>query len=99
MKPASIFINTARGGIHNEADLVAALQQGQIWGAGLDVTNPEPMKPDNPLLNMPTVAVLPHIGSATAGTRNAMSRIAAQNLIAALEGKPVPNPVNHIYPL
>ena len=99
MKPSAIFINTARGGIHNETDLVAALQQGQIWGAGLDVTNPEPMKADNPLLNMPTVAVLPHIGSATMDTRNAMSRIAAQNLVAAFEGKPVPNPVNHIYSL
>jgi lactate dehydrogenase-like 2-hydroxyacid dehydrogenase len=99
MKPGAIFINTARGGIHNEADLLAALQQGQIWGAGLDVTNPEPMKADNPLLNMPTVAILPHIGSATLETRNAMSRIAAQNVIAAFEGKPVPNPVNHIYSL
>lgn len=99
MKPSGIFINTARGGIHNEADLLAALQQGQIWGAGLDVTNPEPMKADNPLLNMPTVAILPHIGSATLETRNAMSRIAAQNVIAAFEGKPVPNPVNHIYSL
>lgn len=99
MKPNAIFINTARGGIHNEADLLAALQQGQIWGAGLDVTNPEPMKADNPLLNMPTVAILPHIGSATLETRNAMSRIAAQNVIAAFEGKPVPNPVNHIYSL
>lgn len=99
MKPGAIFINAARGGIHNETDLLAALQQGQIWGAGLDVTNPEPMKADNPLLNMPTVAVLPHIGSATLETRNAMSRIAAQNVIAAFEGKPVPNPVNHIYSL
>ncbi|HEY9256859.1 D-glycerate dehydrogenase [Chitinophaga sp.] len=99
MKPGAIFINTARGGIHNEADLLAALQQGQIWGAGLDVTNPEPMKADNPLLDMPTVAILPHIGSATLETRNAMSRIAALNVIAAFEGKPVPNPVNHIYSL
>ena len=99
MKPNAIFINTARGGIHNEADLLAALQQGRIWGAGLDVTNPEPMKADNPLLNMPTVAILPHIGSATLETRNAMSRIAALNVIAAFEGTPVPNPVNHIYSL
>lgn len=99
MKPSAIFINAARGGIHNETDLIAALQQGHIWGAGLDVTNPEPMKPDNPLLEMPTVAVLPHIGSATTETRNAMSRIAAQNIIAALTGKPVPNAVNHLYSL
>ncbi|PSL47834.1 lactate dehydrogenase-like 2-hydroxyacid dehydrogenase [Chitinophaga niastensis] len=99
MKPTAIFINAARGGIHNETDLIAALQQGRIWGAGLDVTNPEPMQPGNPLLDMPTVAVLPHIGSATVETRNAMSRIAAQNIIAAFEGKPLPNPVNHIYSL
>ncbi|NLU95214.1 2-hydroxyacid dehydrogenase [Chitinophaga sp. Ak27] len=99
MKPSAIFINAARGGIHNETDLIAALETGQIWGAGLDVTNPEPMQPDNPLLQMPTVAVLPHIGSATVETRNAMSRIAAQNIIAAFQGQPVPNPVNHIYAL
>ncbi len=53
----SIFINTARGGIHNEQDLIQALEDGEIWGAGLDVTNPEPMHADNPLLKMPTVAV------------------------------------------
>lgn len=99
MKPTAIFVNAARGGIHNEADLITALETGQIWGAGLDVTNPEPMQPDNPLLQMPTVAVLPHIGSATVETRNAMSRIAAENIIAVLNGLPVPNPVNHIYSL
>ncbi|WP_143307084.1 2-hydroxyacid dehydrogenase [Chitinophaga vietnamensis] len=91
MKPNAIFINAARGGIHNEADLIAAINNGLIWGAGLDVTNPEPMQADNPLLNMPTVAVLPHIGSATVETRNAMSCIAAQNIIAAMKGEPLPN--------
>ncbi|MDQ0108861.1 lactate dehydrogenase-like 2-hydroxyacid dehydrogenase [Chitinophaga terrae (ex Kim and Jung 2007)] len=99
MKPTAIFINAARGGIHNEPDLAAAIEQGIIWGAGLDVTNPEPMQPDNPLLQMPTVAVLPHIGSATQETRNAMARVAAENIIAALAGKPVLNPVNHLYAL
>src|SRR5690606_31272457 len=64
MKPSSIFINTARGAIHNETDLRLALEAGQIWGAGLDVTHPEPMDPRNPLLDMPNVAILPHIGSA-----------------------------------
>jgi glyoxylate reductase len=81
MKPTSIFINTARGGIHQEEDLIAALLSGKIWGAGLDVTNPEPMKPDNPLLTMPNAAVLPHIGSATVEARSAMSRLAAQNIL------------------
>jgi lactate dehydrogenase-like 2-hydroxyacid dehydrogenase len=94
MKASSIFINTARGAIHNEDDLIYALQNGIIWGAGLDVTNPEPMKKDNPLLTMPTVAVLPHIGSATFETRNGMAEIAAENIIAGLNGKRIPFPVN-----
>jgi glyoxylate reductase len=93
MKPSSIFINTARGGVHNEADLIAALESGTIWGAGLDVTNPEPMAPDNPLLNMPNVAILPHIGSATVDTRNAMAGIAAKNVILALQGLPLQHAV------
>ncbi len=94
MKPTAIFINAARGGIHNEKDLTKALHTGTIWGAGLDVTNPEPMKADNPLLTMPNVAVLPHIGTATIETRNAMAIIAAQNIIAGLNGKRIPYPVN-----
>ena len=94
MKPSSIFINTARGAIHNEEDLLQALEEGKIWGAGLDVTNPEPMRADNPLLTMPTVAVLPHIGSATVETRNAMSLRAVENIIAGLKGKRLPYPVN-----
>lgn len=94
MKPSSIFINTARGKIHNEKDLINALEKGTIWGAGLDVTDPEPMNQDNPLLNMPNVAVLPHIGTATETTRNAMATIAAKNVIAGLNGKRIPFPVN-----
>lgn len=94
MKTSSIFINTARGGIHNETDLIKALEDKTIWGAGLDVTNPEPMKTDNPLLSMPNVAVLPHIGSATEGTRNAMARLAAENIIAGLNGEKIPFLVN-----
>ncbi len=94
MKPTSIFINTARGAIHNEQDLINALQNGTIWGAGLDVTNPEPMRKDNPLLTMPNAAVLPHIGSATVETRDEMANIATENVIAALNGKRIPFPVN-----
>ena len=90
MKPSSIFINTARGGIHNENDLIEAIERKIIWGAGLDVTNPEPMAADNPLLSMPNVAILPHIGSATKEARHEMSRIAAQNIIEFYKsGKPV----------
>ncbi|MEO9021582.1 MAG: D-glycerate dehydrogenase [Ginsengibacter sp.] len=94
MKNSSLFINTARGAIHNEEDLINALQKGIIRGAGLDVTNPEPMRPDNPLLNMPGVAVLPHVGTATIETRSAMATIAAQNVIAGLYNKVLPYPVN-----
>jgi glyoxylate reductase len=93
MKPSAIFVNTARGGVHNEEDLIAALESGVIWGAGLDVTNPEPMSADNPLLNMPNVAILPHIGSATVDTRNAMAEIAAKNVILALQGLPLQHAV------
>lgn len=94
MKPSSIFINTARGGIHNEKDLKAALEAGSIWGAGLDVTNPEPMAKDDPLLDMPNVAILPHIGSATVETRDKMAILAARNIIAGLGGVKLPNTVN-----
>jgi lactate dehydrogenase-like 2-hydroxyacid dehydrogenase len=94
MKPTSIFVNTARGAIHNEADLLEALQKQVIWGAGLDVTNPEPMRADNPLLDMPTVAVLPHIGSGTIETRNGMSVLAARNIIAGLKGERMPFCIN-----
>jgi glyoxylate reductase len=90
MKNSALFINTARGGIHNEAHLKAALENGTIWGAGLDVTNPEPMDKDNPLLNMENVCILPHIGSAVKETRDAMAILAAQNLIAGLRGKKLP---------
>ncbi|RZM29817.1 MAG: D-glycerate dehydrogenase [Pedobacter sp.] len=94
MKDNAIFVNTARGGIHNENDLLEALQEGLIWGAGLDVTNPEPMDANNPLLDLPNVSVLPHIGSATVETRNAMAQLAAKNIIAGLHGKQLPNIIN-----
>lgn len=94
MRRSAIFINTARGGIHNEADLTEALQNGIIWGAGLDVTNPEPMQKDNPLLQMPSVSILPHIGSATMETRDAMATLAARNIIAGLHNERLPYIVN-----
>jgi len=94
MKSSSIFINTARGGIHNEQDLLEALNTGTIWGAGLDVTNPEPMNADNPLLSMANVAILPHIGSATVEARNEMSRLAAVNIIEFYKNNTIPNIVN-----
>jgi len=94
MKPGSIFINTARGAIHNQQDLYDALQENKLWGAGLDVTNPEPMQPDDPLLLLPNVAVLPHIGSATKEARNGMAMLAAANVIAGLKSQQLPNIIN-----
>lgn len=93
MKPTSIFVNTSRGGVVDEKALIAALKKKTIWGAGLDVSNPEPMQTNNPLLKMETVAVLPHIGSATFETRSEMSRLAAENVVAVLKGKKMPNRV------
>lgn len=94
MKPSAILINTARGGLVNEKELIETLQNGKIWGAGLDVTDPEPMKADNPLLSMPNVAILPHIGSATIEARNEMSRLAAQNIIEFYTHNRIPHLVN-----
>ena len=94
MKKSAIFINTSRGLVHNEADLIEALNSGRIWGAGLDVTNPEPMHSDNPLLSMENVAVLPHVGSGTMEARNEMARLAALNIIEFYKNKKVPNLVN-----
>jgi len=94
MKKNAIFINTSRGGVHNELDLIEALKSETIWGAGLDVTNPEPMQADNPLLQMPNVAVLPHIGSATIEARNGMARLAAENIIEFYATGNMPHCVN-----
>lgn len=94
MKRNAIFINTARGKFQNENDLFDALTNNIIWGAGLDVTNPEPMKSDNPLLSLPNCCILPHIGSATYEARNAMAVCAAQNIIALFENKKMPFCVN-----
>ena len=94
MKPTCIFINTARGPVHNEDDLLEALKSETIWGAGLDVTNPEPMKSDNPLLEMENVAILPHIGSASIEARNEMSRLAAINIIEYYKENKILNQIN-----
>jgi len=93
MKPTAYLINTARGPVVDEAALVEALRAGRIAGAGLDVYEDEPrMAPG--LADCPNAVLLPHLGSATVGTRAAMSRMAAENAIAALEGRRPPNLVN-----
>ena len=94
MKPTAILINTARGPIVDQAALLDALQQGVIGGAGLDVTDPEPIPPDHPLLKLDNVVVLPHIGSASVATRTRMAHMAADNLIAGLRGERLPHCVN-----
>jgi len=94
MKPSGMFINTARGPIHEEEDLIQAIDEGDIWGAGLDVTDPEPMQPDNPLLSMENVCVLPHVGSGTIEARNQMSVLAAMNIIEFYRHRTVPHIVN-----
>ena len=94
MKETSLFVNTSRGPVHNQGDLYQALVSGTIWGAGLDVTDPEPMLPNDPLLSLENVAITPHIGSATVEARDQMSRLAAQNIIQFFRGEPVENLVN-----
>lgn len=94
MKSSAIFINTARGPVHKQADLIAALADGEIWGAGLDVTDPEPMDKNNALLSMENACVLPHIGSATREARDGMSMLAAENIIEFYRTGSVPHVVN-----
>jgi glyoxylate reductase len=93
MKPTAYFVNTSRGGTVDQHALQEALVNQQIAGAGLDVTDPEPLPPDDPLLTAPNLLVLPHVGSATVRTRSRMAELAVDNLLAALAGKEMPNRV------
>jgi glyoxylate reductase len=94
MKRTAVFVNTARGPIVDQKALYQALKDGVIFAAGLDVTDPEPPAVDDPLLTLPNVIVAPHIASATVGTRDAMARICADNLIAGVTGQALPAWVN-----
>jgi glyoxylate reductase len=94
MKKTAYFVNAARGPLVDTNALYDALRGGQIAYAALDVTDPEPLPASHPLLTLPNVLVTPHIGSATSETRNAMARLAAENLLAGLAGKPLPTCVN-----
>jgi len=94
MKPGAILVNTARGGIVNEAALAQALDSGHLFAAGLDVFAREPVDMDNPLLQHPRVVLVPHIGSATTLTRAKMVDLAVRNAIAALRGEHMPHCVN-----
>jgi glyoxylate reductase len=94
MKPTAILVNTARGGIVDQVALEAALRAGGIAAAALDVTDPEPPPPGDPLLSAPNLIVLPHIGSATVAARERMADMAVDNLLAALAGEPMPHPAH-----
>ena len=93
MKPSAHLVNSARGGIVDTTALLEALAAGTIAGAALDVTDPEPLPPTHALYREPRCLVVPHLGSATERTRAAMAHLALDNLCAALEGRPMPSPV------
>lgn len=92
MQPSAILVNTARGAVVDQAALVGALRDGTIAGAALDVTDPEPPDPGDPLLAAPNLLLVPHIGSATHTARGRMADLAVDNLLAALDGRPMPHP-------
>jgi lactate dehydrogenase-like 2-hydroxyacid dehydrogenase len=94
MKPTAILVNTARGPILDQAALYRALRDGVIGGAALDVTDPEPMAGDDPLLSLDNCLVVPHIASASRATRGRMAAMAAANVLAGVRGERLPNPVN-----
>jgi phosphoglycerate dehydrogenase-like enzyme len=94
MKPTAFLVNAARGSVVDERALIKALQEKRVAGAGLDVFETEPIDPENPLLKMENVVTLPHMGSATEATRQAMVDLATENVLAVLRGKPPLTPVN-----
>ena len=94
VKPSAYLINTSRGSVIDQQALVYALMEGQLAGAALDVTDPEPLPLDHPLFQLPNCLIVPHIGSATQKTRRRMAELACENLLAGLEGRPLTHCVN-----
>jgi glyoxylate reductase len=94
MRPTAYLVNTARGPIVDSQALARALHEGRIAGAALDVTDPEPLPADHPLLDAPNLLVLPHLGSATHATRERMAGMAVDNLLAGLAGERMPHCAN-----
>jgi glyoxylate reductase len=94
MKPTAVLVNTSRGPVVDQAALFSALKSGQIFAAGLDVTVPEPLPLDHPLLTLENCIVVPHIASASWRTRQNMSLMTAENLVAGLKGERLPHCVN-----
>lgn len=93
MKPGAILVNMVRGPVVDTQALYEAARDGKIGAAALDVTDPEPLPPDHPLLTLDNVFLCPHLGSATVQTRTRMARMAVENLLAGLQGRPPPYPV------
>ena len=93
MKRGAILINTSRGPVVDQEALAEALRSGQLFAAGLDVTDPEPLRADHPLVGLPNCLIVPHIASASERTRDRMAEKAAANLVAGLRGDPLPDPV------
>ena len=94
MKPTAVLINTSRGPVVDQEALYEALKSRRIFAAGLDVTDPEPLPLDSPLLELDNLVICPHIASASWATRSRMARMAAENLIAGLRGERLPNCAN-----
>ena len=94
MKSNAILLNTSRGGVVDQSALHNTLRSKQIFAAALDVTDPEPLPMDSPLLELENCLIVPHLGSASKHTRDMMAYLAAQNLIAGLKGERLPNCVN-----
>jgi glyoxylate reductase len=94
MKSSSVLVNTSRGPVVDPDALTDALRDGEIFAAGLDVTDPEPLPADHPLVSLPNCVVVPHIASASRVTRGKMAAMAAANLLAGVRGERLPTPVN-----
>jgi phosphoglycerate dehydrogenase-like enzyme len=89
MKPSAYFINIARGGLVHTPDLVSAVQKKEIAGAGLDVTDPEPLQDDNPLWKLPNVVISPHLGGQGDGARDRQWRLYRENVRRFVAGEPL----------
>jgi len=93
MKPTAVLVNTSRGPVVDQRALADALRDGVIWAAGLDVTDPEPIPMDDPLVGLDNCLIVPHIASASRATRGKMAAMAAANLLAGVRGEPLPTQV------
>jgi glyoxylate reductase len=93
MKPNAVLVNTSRGPVIDQLALADALRDGTIWAAALDVTDPEPIPMDDPLVGLDNCLIVPHIASASRATRGKMAAMAAANLLAGVRGEPLPTPV------